>query len=188
MFASYSPRNSMQTILLIGSLLCLAVCVCSHAHGQDLSAFESGAPAENAQVDLSCFDVAHAATARVDLSAFEVDPPVPAVKVSRAATTKPSEAKAQIQTAAGPQYGGYTHFLWFDGKMRDVPEPGAYYPTAGGVLVQVSSHAVTKPQLVAERKTQAQSTPLAKSGHWENRQVCHGSYCTVQRVWVPDQR
>jgi hypothetical protein len=61
------------------------------------------------------------------------------------------------------------------------------YPDRTGKLVQaaVLPAAATKVQ-VQQAVQVARAKLRGERGHWETRKVCHGTYCTVQTVWVPD--
>ncbi len=85
-----------------------------------------------------------------------------------AATEKPRPT--EVATVPPQNYGGYTRFIWTDGTTRSTPQPGAYYPAAGGLLIPVNS-------------TPVSTSP--RTGHWETRRVCHGGTCSLQTVWVP---
>lgn len=74
-------------------------------------------------------------------------------------------AKIAKTVAAAPNWGGYTRFIWTDGTTRDTPQPGTYYPTAGGVLVPASTTAANP----------VRSMPVYRSGG------CPGGNCPVNR-------
>lgn len=81
---------------------------------------------------------------------------------------KPQPKPAPVQTPKQAWVPG-TKFQWLtDGQWRDEPQPGVDYPSVGVYGSRQVAQVETKPA----------------SGRWVTRKVCHGSYCTFERVWV----
>lgn len=70
--------------------------------------------------------------------------------------------------ATVPDWGGYSEFIWLDGSRHPTPQPGAYYPTFGRVLVPAS--ATIQP---TQQAPQSQPVRYQAGG-------CPGGVCPVQ--------
>lgn len=56
---------------------------------------------------------------------------------------KPAGTKPTNASTSPPTWGNVTSFQWLDGTYRSSPQPGASYPTLGGVLVPRGSSSTT---------------------------------------------
>lgn len=83
-----------------------------------------------------------------------------------ASTGKQAGMTPTTGTASPPSWGNVTSFGWTDGTWRSSPQPGANYPTLGGVLIPLGS-------------TPAASQPVS-SGRVYFRGPCPGGVCPVR--------